>query len=179
MYLELNECLVTNEDLKAGFIFKCTDMDMVRPKYQKGLNELRRELLKEEDRALVELGFPSEVNLTNRNNDRYDAYVSNTTMAQVKELYIIDDSTDEPVATLLYRRELSDSFTFKLKYLYVARNYRKQGLGTYLVAQAFKLAKKDRAKRINVSVIVSNKAAIKLYAKFGFKAFYMGEAAIL
>jgi len=52
------------------------------------------------------------------------------------------------------------------------RDYRRIGLGKYLMKEIIKLAKKElrpKPKIIRLSVFPTNKPAIKLYQKFGFK----------
>lgn len=54
----------------------------------------------------------------------------------------------------------------------VGKNYRRIGLGKYLMAEILKLAKKElkpRPKIIRLSVFPDNKPAMKIYKRFGFK----------
>ena len=54
----------------------------------------------------------------------------------------------------------------------IRKEYRRIGLGTYLIAEILKLTKKElkpKPKIIRLSVFPTNKPAIKLYKKFGFK----------
>lgn len=54
----------------------------------------------------------------------------------------------------------------------IAKNYRRMGLGTFLMREIIKSAKKElkpRPKIIRLSVYHTNKPALKLYKKFGFK----------
>jgi ribosomal protein S18 acetylase RimI-like enzyme len=54
----------------------------------------------------------------------------------------------------------------------IRRGYRGMGLGTYLMGEIIKLAKKElrpRPKFVRLFVFPTNKPALKLYKKFGFK----------
>jgi ribosomal protein S18 acetylase RimI-like enzyme len=54
----------------------------------------------------------------------------------------------------------------------IRKGYRGMGLGTYLMAEIIKLAKKElkpRPKIIRLSVFPTNKPALALYKKYGFK----------
>ncbi len=54
----------------------------------------------------------------------------------------------------------------------IKKEYRRIGLGKYLMAEIIKLAKKElkpKSKIIRLSVLAENKPAIKLYKKFGFQ----------
>jgi ribosomal protein S18 acetylase RimI-like enzyme len=52
--------------------------------------------------------------------------------------------------------------------MYVQPAFRNQGIAYDLLKYALNIAKNDGVERLNLSVVVSNSNAIKLYQKFGF-----------
>ncbi len=49
--------------------------------------------------------------------------------------------------------------------------YRGQGIGTYILENAFKLAEDKGCRRVILDVTLGNEGALKLYEKFGFKVY--------
>lgn len=49
--------------------------------------------------------------------------------------------------------------------------YRGQGVGTYILENAFKLAKEKRCGRVILDVTWGNEGALRLYERFGFKVY--------
>ncbi|HEX7468809.1 MAG TPA: GNAT family N-acetyltransferase, partial [Methanobacterium sp.] len=49
--------------------------------------------------------------------------------------------------------------------------YRGQGIGTYILENAFKLAEDKGCRRVILDVKLGNEGALKLYEKFGFKVY--------
>jgi RimJ/RimL family protein N-acetyltransferase len=53
--------------------------------------------------------------------------------------------------------------------IYLHQDFHKVGLGTALLTQLLKLARKEGLHRIGLHVVVDNKCAVHLYEKFEFK----------
>jgi putative acetyltransferase len=53
--------------------------------------------------------------------------------------------------------------------IYLHQDFHNVGLGTAMLSELIRLAKKERLHRIGLTVVADNKPAINLYKKFGFK----------
>jgi len=53
--------------------------------------------------------------------------------------------------------------------IYLHQDFHNIGLGTAMLTKLIELAKKEKMRRIGLSVVVDNKRAVSLYQKFGFK----------
>lgn len=88
--------------------------------------------------------------------------------------YVLDDKVIGYLDySLIYDRMEIDNFN-------VLTEYRKQGIGTKLMAHLISIAIEYRVVNITLEVRVSNENAIKLYKKFGFREvalrkFYYGD----
>jgi ribosomal protein S18 acetylase RimI-like enzyme len=53
----------------------------------------------------------------------------------------------------------------------VDTQFRGQGIGTYILENAFKIAEKKRCRRVILDVTFKNEGALRLYERFGFKVY--------
>ncbi|MDQ0815940.1 ribosomal protein S18 acetylase RimI-like enzyme [Bacillus pumilus] len=72
------------------------------------------------------------------------------------------------------------SEALEIERIYIKQSFQKQGLGRYLINQAFEIAKKYHKRDVWLGVWEHNKAAIAFYQKLGFvqtgvHAFLMGD----
>lgn len=83
----------------------------------------------------------------------------------MKQTIIIEDKKDViAYASFMYRRD-----SLYVGDIYVKPKYRRKNLGIKLLKSAEKIQKKKRKKYLKIDAEKKNKAAQKLYKKFGFK----------
>jgi len=65
--------------------------------------------------------------------------------------------------------------------IYLHQDFHGVGLGSAMMARLLELARRDGLHRLNLEVVAENRAAVRLYEKFGFKVegvkkeAYLGE----
>ncbi|MGZ7070591.1 MAG: GNAT family N-acetyltransferase [Methanobacterium sp.] len=60
---------------------------------------------------------------------------------------------------------------YYLSNVYVDKNYRGKGTGTFILEKSLELAREKNAKRVTLDVDIENKGALRLYERFGFKIY--------
>ena len=84
-----------------------------------------------------------------------------------------------PVVAIYYDRIVGYAHIFKFPHgrrkdtgdlvIYLHQGFHNVGLGTAMIAELLKLARKEGLHRIGLHVVADNKIAVRLYEKFGFK----------
>ncbi|MCE5329254.1 GNAT family N-acetyltransferase [bacterium] len=80
-----------------------------------------------------------------------------------------NDEEDQIVGVNELIRNWNDCDCAFIHSFYVKKRFRKKGIGSLLLGKSIEILKKDRIKRLELTVDPENFAAIQLYEKFSFK----------
>ena len=109
-----------------------------------------------------------EVELSNRFSDFYFIFLDEDLAGYIK--VNMNDAQSE---------EIGDS-TFEIERIYIRKNFKRKGLGQYLMDKAIDLAVQNNKTKIWLGVWEKNENAIGFYKRLGFEqsgshSFYMGD----
>ncbi len=105
-------------------------------------------------------------------NQKYDNYKDGN-----GELYIVMNNSNEIVGTCgIYKMQNSIA---KIERLYIKRDYRKIGIASHLMNNAFEYAKKNKLKEVVLGTSNRLEKAIRLYENLGFTKYCEEDSAIL
>lgn len=128
--------------------------------------------------ALAKLGAKTFYDAYNGKVNNLDSYIKksftkNKLLKEIKKpafIFLIALKNNKPVgyAKLLGAK---DSQKIELVRLYLLKNFQRQGIGSKLLWECIKIAKKNKFKVIWLGVWEKNRNAIAFYKKSGFKKF--------
>ncbi|MEO2052562.1 MAG: GNAT family N-acetyltransferase [Allomuricauda sp.] len=132
-------------------------------KIRQASNKDTKEIIQLVEQGLNEFGFEIDFNTSESDLLNIDKNYNET-----GGVFLIVESKEAQIIATGGLLKISD-IQYKIRKMYVAKNYRRMGLGKLILKELEKHALKKNAKTIFLETTKLMEAAINLYTTFGFK----------